>query len=232
MSQHCYPPAPGLQADGLRARYLPRAAARSVSSLPTGPLPPDSVAGTSVGHGRSSAPSHLDPLGRSDPTVRELDPALNGAVLTADAAKLAASADYSPYHQAQRVMPADPHHSGAALIPSTTVGEAVGQERRPSTAANVDSCYGHESKTMTIYRACLTPAEANPPSASGHRLAKPQSGPTSPSTTVLGTPTSSTASHARRRPTRDAFAASAGTRSATRDDLYTMYNHLIFLLNS
>ena len=73
-----------------------------------------------------------------------------------------------------------PHHSGAALIPSTTVGEAVGQERRPSTAANVDSCYGHESKTMTIYRECLTPAEANPPSASGHRLAKPQSGPTSP----------------------------------------------------
>ena len=76
-------------------------------------------------------------------------------------------------------MPADPHHSGAALIPSTTVGEAVGQERRPSTAANVDSCYGHESKTMTIYRACLTPAEANPPSASEHRLAKPQSGLTS-----------------------------------------------------
>ena len=106
----------------------------------------------------------------NDPTVRELDPALTGAVLTADAAKLAASADYSPYHQAQRVMPADPHHSGAALIPSTTVGEAVGQERRPSTAANVDSCYGHESKTMTIYRECLTPAEANPPSVSEHRV--------------------------------------------------------------
>ena len=54
----------------------------------------------------------------------------------------------------------------------------------------------------------------------------------SPSTTVLGTLTSSTASRVRRRPTRDAFVASAGTRSATRDDLYTMYNHLIFLLNS
>ena len=180
MSLHSYSPAPGPQADGPRARYPTGAAARSVSNLSTDPLPPDIVAGTSVGRGRSSAPSHLDPLGRSDPTVRELDPALNGAVLTADAAKLAASADYSPYHQAQRVMPADPHHSGAALIPSTTVGEAVGQERRPSTAANVDSCYGHESKTMTLYREYLTPAEANPPSTSEHRLAKPQFGLTSP----------------------------------------------------
>ena len=186
MPTHCCPPALGLQADGPRARYPPGAAARSVSNLPTGPSPPDPVAGTSVGRGRSSAPSHLDPLGRSDPTVRELDTALNSAVLTADAAKLAAAVDYSHCHQDQRLMPAGPHHSGAALIPSTTVGEAVGQERRPSTAANVDPCYGHESKTMTIYREYSTPAEANPPSASGHRLAKPQSGPTSCTCTLRG----------------------------------------------
>jgi hypothetical protein len=170
MSTHCCPPALGPQAEGPRARYPPGAAARSFGNLPTGPLPPDPVAGTSVGRGRSSAPSHLDPLGRSDPTTLELDPALNSAVLTADAAKLAASADYSHCHQAQRVMPADPHHSGAAIVLSNTVGEAIGQEGRPFTAANVDPCYGHESKTMTLYREYLTPAEANPPSASEHRV--------------------------------------------------------------
>jgi hypothetical protein len=67
-------------------------------------------------------------------------------------------------------MPAGPHHSGAALIPSTTVGEAAGQERRPSTAANVDTNYGLVPKTMTLDPPYLTPAEANPPSASEHRL--------------------------------------------------------------
>ena len=170
MSTHCCPPALGPQAEGPRARYPPGAAARSFGNPPTGPLPPDPIAGTSVGHGGSSEPSHHDHLGRSDTTVLELDPALNSAVLTADAAKLAAAVDYSHCHQDQRLMPAGPHHSGAALIPSTTVGEAVGQERRPSTAANVDSCYGHESKTMTIYREYSTPAEANPPSVSEHRV--------------------------------------------------------------
>jgi hypothetical protein len=49
---------------------------------------------------------------------------------------------------------------------------------------------------------------------------------------VLGTLMSGTASRVHRRPTRDAFVASAGTRSATRDDPYSMCNYLIFLLNS
>ena len=179
MPPQCYPPALGPQAEGPRAHYPPGAAARSFGNPPTGPLPPDPVAGTSVGHGGSSEPSHHDPLGRSDTTVLELGPALNSAALTADAAKLAASVDYSHCHQDQRLMPAGPHHSGAALIPSTTVGEAAGQERRPSTAANVDTNYGLVPKTMTLYREYLTPAEANPPSASEHRLAKPQFGLTS-----------------------------------------------------
>ena len=76
-------------------------------------------------------------------------------------------------------MPASPHHSGAALIPSTIVGEAVGQEQRPFTAANVDSSYGLESETMTIHRAYSTSAEATPSSASELRLAKPQTALTS-----------------------------------------------------
>ena len=104
---------------------------------------------------------------------------MNSAALTADAGMQATSADYLHCHQAQRVMPADPHHSGAAIVLSNTVGEAAGQEGRPSTAANVDTNYGLVPKTMTLYREYLTPAEANPPSASEHRLAKPQSGPTS-----------------------------------------------------
>ena len=133
----------------------------------------------SIDMGRSSAPSHLDPLGRSDPTARESDPALNSAVPTAAAAELAASADYSPFHQDQRVMPAGPNHSGAALIPSTIVGEAVGREQRPFTAATVGSSYGLESETMTIHRAYSTSAEATPSSASELRLAKPQTGLTS-----------------------------------------------------
>jgi hypothetical protein len=113
-------------------------------------VPPDPVAGTSVGHGGSSEPSHHDHLGRSDTTVLELDPALNSAAPTADAAKLAASVDYSHCHQDQRLMPAGPNHSGAAIVLSNTVGEAIGQEGRPSAAANVDPCYGHGSKTMTL----------------------------------------------------------------------------------
>ena len=76
-------------------------------------------------------------------------------------------------------MPAGPHHSGAALIPSTTVGEAAGQERRPSTAANVDTNYGLVPKTMTLDPPYLTPAEANPPSASEHRLSTSTIGLTS-----------------------------------------------------
>ena len=179
MSQHSYSPAPGPQADGPRVRYPTGAATRSVSNLSTNPLPTDIVAGTSVGRGRSSAPSHPDPLGRSDPTARESDSALNSAVPTAAAAELAASADYSPFHQDQRVMPADPNHSGAALVPSTIVGEAVGREQRPLPAAIVGSSYGLESETMTIHRAYSTSAEATPSSASELRLAKPQTGLTS-----------------------------------------------------
>ena len=179
MSQHSYSPAPGPQADGPRVRYPTGAAARSVSNLPTDPLPSDIVAGTSAGRGRSSAPSHPDPLGRSDPTARETDSALNSAVPTAATAELAVSADYSPFHQDQRVMPADPNHSGAALVPSTIVGEAVGREQRPFTAATVGSSYGLESETMTIHRAYSTSAEATPSSASELRLAKPQTGLTS-----------------------------------------------------
>ena len=155
------------------------AAARSLSNLPTGPLPTDIVAGTSVGRGRSSALSHPDPLGRSDPTARESDSALNSAVPTAAAAELAASADYSPFHQDQRVMPAGPHHSGAAIVLPNTVGEAAGQEQRPFPAAIVDACYGLASKTMTIYREGSTPTEATPSSVSDHRLARSQTGITS-----------------------------------------------------
>ena len=70
-------------------------------------------------------------------------------------------------------------YSGAALIPSTTVGEAAGQERRPSTAANVDTNYGLVPKTMTFDPLHLTPAEANPPSASEHRLPSTRIGLTS-----------------------------------------------------
>ena len=179
MSQHIYSPAPGPQADGLRVRYPTGAAARSVSNLSTDPLPPDIVAGTSVGRGRSSAPSHPDPLGRSDPTARETDSALNSAVPTAATAELAVSADYSPFHQDQRVMPADPNHSGAALVPSTIVGEAVGREQRPLPAAIVGSSYGLEPETMTIHREDSTPTEATPSSVSEHRLAKPQTALTS-----------------------------------------------------
>ena len=174
MSQHSYSPAPGPQAEGPRARHPIGAAARSFSNLPTGPLPTDTVAGTSAGRGRSSAPSHPDPLGRSDPTARETDSALNSAVPTAATAELAVSADYSPFHQDQRVMPADPNHSGAALVPSTIVGEAVGREQRPLPAAIVGSSYGLEPKTMTIYREDLTPTEATPSSVSDHRLARSQ----------------------------------------------------------
>ena len=181
MSQHSYSPAPGPQADGPRVRYPTGAAARSVSNLSTDPLPPDIVAGTSVGRGRSSAPSHPDPLGRSDLTARESDPALNSAVPTAATAELAVSADYSPFHQDQRVMPADPNHSGAALVPSTIVGEAVGREQRPLPAAIVGSSYGLESETMTIHRADSTPTEATPSSVSERRLAKPQTALTSKS---------------------------------------------------
>ena len=76
-------------------------------------------------------------------------------------------------------MPAGPNHSGAALIPSTIVGEAVGREQRPFTAATVGSSYGLESETMTIHRAYSTSAEATPSSASELRLAKPQTGLTS-----------------------------------------------------
>jgi hypothetical protein len=57
-------------------------------------------------------------------------------------------------------MPADPHHSGAALIPSTTVGEAAGQERRPPVAANVGTCYGHVPETMTLDPRHITPHNA------------------------------------------------------------------------
>ena len=155
------------------------AAARSLSNLPTGPLPTDIVAGTSVGRGRSSALSHPDPLGQSDPTARETDFALNSDVPTADPAKLAASVDFSPCQQDQRVMPAGPNHSGAALIPSTIVGEAVGREQRPLPAAIVGSSYGLEPKTMTIHRADSTPTEATPSSVSDHRLARSQTGITS-----------------------------------------------------
>ena len=187
MSQHCYPPAPGPQAEGPRVRHPIGAAARSLSNLPTGPLPTDIVAGMSVGRGRSSALSHPDPLGQSDPTARETDSALNSAVPTAATAELAVSADYSPFHQDQRVMPADPNHSGAALVPSTIVGEAVGREQRPLPAAIVGSSYGLESETMTIHRADSTPAEATPSSVSEHRLAKPQTALTSRRTyTPLG----------------------------------------------
>ena len=123
--------------------------------------------------------THPDHLGQSDPTARETDSALNSAVPTAATAELAVSADYSPFHQDQRVMPADPNHSGAALVPSTIVGEAVGREQRPFTAATVGSSYGLESETMTIHRAYSTSAEATPSSASELRLAKPQTGLTS-----------------------------------------------------
>ena len=179
MLQHSYPPAPGPQAEGPRVRHPIGAAARSLSNLPTGPLPTDIVAGTSVGRGRSSALSHPDPLGQSDPTARETDSALNCAVPTADPAKLAASVDFSPCQQDQRVMPAGPHHSGAAIVLPNTVGEAAGQEQRPYPAAIVDSCYGLESKTMTIYRRDLTPTEATPSSVSDHRLARARTGITS-----------------------------------------------------
>ena len=179
MLPHCCPPALGPQAEGPRARYPPGAAARSFGNPPTGPLPPDPVAGTSVGHGGSSEPSHHDHLGRSDTTVLELDLALNNAPLTADAAKLAAAVDYSHCHQDQRLMPAGPHHSGAALIPSTTVGEAAGQERRPSAAAIVDTTYGVVSETMTIDPPHTTPAGAKPPPASVHRSPTTRIGHTS-----------------------------------------------------
>ena len=179
MLQHSYSPAPGPQAEGPRVRHPIGAAARSLSNLPTDPLPTDTVVGTSVGHGRSYELSHPDPLGQSYPTARETDSALDCAVPTADPAKLAASVDFSPCQQDQRVMPAGPNHSGAALIPSTIVGEAVGQEQRPFTAATVDSSYGLESETMTIHRAYSTSAEATPSSASELRLAKPQTALTS-----------------------------------------------------
>ena len=76
-------------------------------------------------------------------------------------------------------MPAGPHHSGAAIVLPNTVGEAAGQEQRPYPAAIVDSCYGLESKTMTIYRRDLTPTEATPSSVSDHRLARARTGITS-----------------------------------------------------
>ena len=179
MLQHSYPPAPGPQAEGPRVRHPIGAAARSLSNLPTGPLPTDIVAGTSVGRGRSSALSHPDPLGQSDPTARETDFALNSAVPTAASAELAASADFSPFHQDQRLIPAGPHHSGAAIVLSNTVGEAAGQEQRPYPAAIVGSSYGLEPKTMTIHREDLTPTEATPSSVSDHRLARSQTGITS-----------------------------------------------------
>ena len=179
MLQHSYPPAPGPQAEGPRVRHPIGAAARSLSNLPTGPLPTDIVAGMSVGRGRSSALSHPDPLGQSDPTARETDSALNCAVPTADPAKLAASVDFSPCQQDQRVMPAGPHHSGAAIVLPNTVGEAAGQEQRPYPVAIVDSCYGLESETMTIDHRDLTPTEATPSSVSDHRLARARTGITS-----------------------------------------------------
>ena len=75
-----------------------------------------------------------------------------------------------------------PVHSaaGAALIPSTIVGEAVGREQRPLPAAIVGSSYGLEPKTMTIHREDLTPTEATPSSVSDHRLARSQTEITSP----------------------------------------------------
>ena len=182
MSQHSYSPAPGPQAEGPRARHPIGAAARSFSNLPTGPLPTDTVVGTSVGHGRSHERSHPDPLGPSCPTARETGPALNCAAPTADPAKLAASVDFSPCQQDQRLIPAGPHHSGAAIVLPNTVGEAAGPEQRPYPAAIVDSCYGLESKTMTIYREDLTPTEATPSSVSDHRLAKSATGITSAET--------------------------------------------------
>ena len=91
-------------------------------------------------------------------------------------------------------MPAGPNHSGAALIPSTIVGEAVGREQRPFTAATVGSSYGLESETMTIHRAYSTSAEATPSSASELRLAKPQTGLTS-ITMLGGTCSSSLSNH-------------------------------------
>ena len=179
MSQHSYSPAPGPQAEGPRSRYPIGAAARSFSNLPTGPLPTDTVAGTSAGRGRSSALSHPDPLGQSDPTARETDFALNSDVPTADSAKLAASVDFSPCQQGQRLIPADPNHSGAAIVLPNTVGEATGQEQGPFPAAIVDACYGLASKTMTIYHRDSTPTEATPSSVSDHRLAKSATGITS-----------------------------------------------------
>ena len=92
--------------------------------------------------------------------------ALCMTALTSDAAMQAASADYSHCHQAQRLMPADPHHSGAAIILYDTVGEAAGQERRPSAAATVGTCYGQVPKTMTLDPQHLTPAGANLPPVS------------------------------------------------------------------
>ena len=179
MSQHSYSPAPGPQAEGPRARHPIGAAARSFSNLPTGPLPTDTVAGTSAGRGRSSALSHPDPLGQSDPTARETDFALNSAVPTADSAKLAASVDFSPCQQDQRLIPAGPNHSGAAIVLPNTVGEATGQEQGPFPAAIVDACYGLASKTMTIYHRDSTPTEATPSSVSDHRLARARTGITS-----------------------------------------------------
>ena len=179
MSQHSYSPAPGPQAEGPRARHPIGAAARSFSNLPTGSLPTDTVAGTSVGHGRSYELSHPDPLRQSYPTARETDFALNSAVPTADAAMQAASVDFSPCQQDQRVMPAGPHHSGAAIVLPNTVGEAAGQEQRPYPAAIVGSSYGLEPKTMTIHREDSTPTEATPSSVSDHRLARAQTGITS-----------------------------------------------------
>ena len=76
-------------------------------------------------------------------------------------------------------MPADPNHSGAALVPSTIVGEAVGREQRPLPATIVGSSYGLEPETMTIPREDSTPTEATPSSVSEHRLAKPQTALTS-----------------------------------------------------
>ena len=179
MLQHSYPPAPGPQAEGPRVRHPIGAAARSLSNLPTGSLPTDTVVGTSVGHGRSYELSHPDLLGQSYPTARETDFALNSAVPTADPAKLAASVDFSPCQQDQRLIPAGPNHSGAAIVLPNTVGEATGQEQRPFPAAIVDSCYGLESKTMTIYQRDLTPTEATPSSVSDHRLARARTGITS-----------------------------------------------------
>ena len=156
------------------------AAARSLSNLPPGPLPTDIVVGTSVGRGRSYELSHPDPLGQSYPTARETDSALNCAVPAADSAELAVSVDFSPCQQDQRLIPAGPHHSGAAIVLSNTVGEAAGQEQRPYPAAIVGSSYGLEPKTMTIHREDLTPTEATPSSVSDHRIARSQTGITSP----------------------------------------------------